>query len=105
VAPKKRSRNPFYPLLVLVGVVFAITACGFAVMMVSDINSTGELDPASGGGLIQFFQDHGFSALMIELAVLALATFGAILTDEMWADGVDSATTKGESHGPPPQDE
>jgi len=74
-------------------------------MMVRDINSAGELDPASGGGLTQFFQDHGFSALMIELAVLALATFGAIATDEMWTGAADSATSKGDPHGPPPPDQ
>ncbi len=104
MVPKKRTRNPFYPLLVLVGVAFAITSCGFAVMMVNDINSTGELDAAGDSEFIQFFQKHGFTALMIELAVLALATFGAIATDELWTDRVDPATTKREEQGPPPQD-
>ena len=105
MATGKRSRNPFYPFLVVVGLVFAITSCGFAVMMVIDINSTGELDSAGEPGFVQLFRDYGFAALMIELAVLALATIGAIATDEMWSDGLDSATTKGDSHGPPPLDE
>ena len=106
-------KNPFYPLLVLVGLAFAITTCGFAVMMVRGINATSELDPASDGGIIQFFQEHGFTALMIELAVLALATFGAIATDEMWADRVDATATEkvrspgrsSDPHNPsPPED-
>jgi hypothetical protein len=89
----------------VVGLAFAITACGFAVMMVNDINTIGELDPEGEPRFIQFFWEHGFAALMIELAVLALATIGAIATDEMWSDRADSATTKGDGHGPPPQNE
>lgn len=88
MASKERTKNPFYPLLVLVGLAFAITACGFALMMVRGINATGELDPTAGGGLLQFLQEHGFTALMVELVVLALATLGAITTDEMWAERV-----------------
>ena len=43
-------------------------------MMVVDINSTGELNAAGEPGFVQLFREHGFKALMIELAVLALAT-------------------------------
>jgi len=104
VTPKKRSINPFYPLLVLVGLAFAITACGFAVMMVSDSRSTGEFEAAGASGFIQFFHEYGFAALMIELSVLALATFGAMATDKMWTDRVDPAPTKGQERVPPPPD-
>jgi len=89
---KKRRKNPFYPLLVLAGLVFAITACGYALMMVRGINATNTIDPIDSGGLMQFFQAHGFTALMVELAVLALATFAAMATDEMWEDRLETAT-------------
>jgi hypothetical protein len=105
VAPKSpKKRNPFYPLLVVVGLVFAITACGFAVMTVRGINPSNEFDPAIQGGLIPFFQEYGFTALMIELAVLALATFGAIATDEMWADRTDRPGTDVAREQPEPGD-
>ncbi len=88
MASKSRI-NPFYPVLVLAGMAFAITACGFALMMVRGINSSGELDPETATGFIPFLQEYGFTALMIELGVLALATVAAIATDEMWSDRVD----------------
>lgn len=91
-------------MLVGVGLVFAFTACGFTAMIVNDINATGELELAGESEFIQFFKDHGFTALMIELVVLALATFGAMATDEMWVDRVDPATTKGKGHPPPPDE-
>ncbi len=115
VARKSRKVNPFYPLLVLVGLAFAITACGFALMMVRGINPTNEVAESEPNGLLLFFQEHGFTALMIELAVLALATLAAITTDELWADRVEvgrrgeressspPATT--EARNSPPEDE
>lgn len=112
MSSQDRTRNPFYPLLVLVGLAFAITACGFAVMMVRGINPTGEFDAPAGGGLLEFFREHGFTAMMIELVVLALATCGAIATDELWSDRAaaaakkelspDRSNTPGEL--PPPED-
>jgi len=89
VSRKSRLKNPFYPLLVVVGLAFAITACGFAVMMVRDMSPSAEMESDGGGAMIQFFQDHGFTALMIELGVLALATFAAIATEEFWTDQAD----------------
>lgn len=100
MASKKRgTTNPFYPVLVLVGLIFAITACGFAVMMVRGINPASDVDPATASGLMGFFQDHGFTALMIELVVLALATLGAMATDEMWSQRTAAAVGEVESAG------
>ena len=89
-------------MLVLVGLVFAVTACGFAMMMVRDMNPIAELEADSGGDFMQLFQQYGFLALMVELAVLALATFGAIATDEMWTDRTTSpAAVPGEKVSAP----
>ena len=79
---KQQPRNPFYFLLVLAGIVFTITACGYAVMSVR--GGQGLAEPESDHTLLRFLEDHGFTALMIELAVLALATIAAIGTDEFW---------------------
>lgn len=63
-------------------------------MMVRGINPSSEFTPAGGGGLMQFFQEYGFTALMVELGVLALATFGAMATDEIWQARADAITAE-----------
>jgi hypothetical protein len=77
--------NPLYVLLVVAGVVFAITAFAYGVMTVK------MLDPdqarairREGTGLMHFMDVHGFRLLMIELVILATATVGAIATDSWW---------------------
>ena len=81
--------NPFYVLLVVTGLVFAITACGFGVMTFTDVHGPELLDAAqqeSAGRLTShplfaFLDKHGTKTLLIELVVLALATIGCIATD------------------------
>ena len=82
-------KNPFYVLLVVTGLAFAITACGFGVMTFTDVHgpellnaeqqaSAGRL---TGHPLFEFLDKHGTKTMLIELAVLALATIGCIATD------------------------
>lgn len=75
---KKSGINPFYWALVVVGTVFAITACAYAVMAVR------KLDPLAGdeGGLVGFMADHGVTLVMSELALLTVLTFAAIGLDD-----------------------
>ena len=84
-APSKAQKafNPFYPLLIAAGLAFAITATAYGVMILRKI------EPVVGPGetehrLIQFMDEHGFTVLMVELGVLAFATFAAISTDSWW---------------------
>ena len=74
--------NPFYVILTIVGVLFVLTASAYGVMTVTQIepgDPTGQAHP-----LINFMDDHGITALMAELGVMALATFAAIGTDGYW---------------------
>lgn len=48
-----------------------------------DMSFAGEKDPSSER-FVHVVDNYGFTALMIELAVLAGATFAAIGTDEYW---------------------
>ncbi|MCA9179415.1 MAG: hypothetical protein KDB14_33390 [Planctomycetales bacterium] len=80
--PAKKPFNPFYPLLVVIGVVFCITACGYGVMTVRKLRNPYEQEPPS---MIAWFDEHGFSAMLIELAALGGATFSAMATDGYWA--------------------
>lgn len=72
--------NPFYSALVIVGVLFSLTACAYGVMTVRGL----EPSNADEGGLIGFLDQYGLWILMGELAVLGLLTVAAIGTDEYW---------------------
>lgn len=77
-----KSTNPFYVLLVLIGIAFFITATAFGVM-------TSRANSAPDGGsaehpLMSWMDQHGMAALGVELALLAACTVGAIGTDEYW---------------------
>jgi hypothetical protein len=78
--PQTKSVNPFYPPLVVVGVVFALTACAYGVMTVRG------LDPhqAGEGGLVGFMDEYGLLLMVAELCLLGVLTVAAIGTDEYW---------------------
>jgi hypothetical protein len=75
-------KNPFYGLTVIAGVAFALTACAYFVMALRGAKP--EL-AATSHGLIAVLEQHGLSILAGELAVLAVATFGAIGLDDYGA--------------------
>jgi hypothetical protein len=95
--PQKQPVNPFYSALVVVGVLFALTACAYGVMTVRG------LDPqnADEGGLVGFLDAYGVWVMVGELLVLGLLTVAAIGTDEYWtrrmtaADADDASRTRG----------
>ena len=89
MAKQRRPINPFYILLVVTGLVFALTACGFGVMTFTDVHGT-EILEAAGAEKVPAGQDHtlfafldqsGMKVMLIELAVLAVATVGCIVLD------------------------
>jgi hypothetical protein len=80
--------NPFYSLLLVAGIAFAVTATAYGVMAfrearpapmeISDANTKVEHP------LMAWMSDHGETALLTELGFLAVFVFGAIGTDEYW---------------------
>jgi len=78
--PQKQPVNPFYSALVVVGVLFAITACAYGVMTVRGL----EPRNADEGGLIGFLDAYGVWVMLAELLVLGILTVAAIGTDEYW---------------------
>jgi len=79
----RRPINPFFPLLVVVSVVFVVTACAFGVMALRAIS------PAATGGhhpLLAFLDRHGVLLLMVEVAVLAAMAILAMSTDRYWTE-------------------
>ena len=77
--PQPKPTNPFYAALLVVGVVFAITACAYCVMTVRS------LDPqAEQQGLMRLMNEHGLVIMVVELVALGVLTFAAIGTDDYW---------------------
>lgn len=82
--PTKRGFNPFYVLLVVVGIAFSITAFAYFVMTLKGAQAPGGGASPAGAALLKFLDDYGAIAMAIELMLLALATVGAISTDRYW---------------------
>lgn len=73
----KEPFNPFYVLVILLGVLFAVTTFAYGTMAYRAVAQTDE------GSAMQILDEYGVSILSSELVLLGLATFGA-----MWLDGV-----------------
>lgn len=105
MATKRKAFNPFYGVLVVVGTLFALTACGYGAMTVQLLDparaiAAQEEQPAS----VRFFDTYGMPLMAAELALLALATVGAIGTDDYWtrrAEARHSPSTREDQHAAP----
>jgi multisubunit Na+/H+ antiporter MnhB subunit len=73
--------NPFFTALLVVGTVFALTACAYGVMTVRGLDPHQQDDT----GLMGVMNRWGLTILVAELAVLAVLTVLAIGTDDFWA--------------------
>jgi hypothetical protein len=98
----KRSHkfsNPFYSLLLGAGIAFALTATAYCVMAFREraADPSVALEAATASSvehpLMAWMSRHGETALMAELAVLAICTFAAIGTDDYWQRRLDGANT------------
>ena len=81
----KKSANPFYALLIVAGLAFVVTATAYGVMAVRECPRRRHgRSPSPTHPLMKWMHEHGDTALLTELALLAVCTFGAIGTDEYW---------------------
>ena len=78
--PRSKPVNPFYAVLVVAGVTFALTATMYGVMTVRALDARAR-EPE---GVIAFMEKHGLTLMVVELLVLTLLTFTAIGTDDYW---------------------
>jgi len=81
VHPSRKTPNPFYVALVLIGILFTVTACAYGVMTIQQMNPSGTQQPHPMTALLD---EYGAVILAIELILLAIATVAAIGTDEYW---------------------
>jgi uncharacterized membrane protein (DUF441 family) len=80
--PAKKRVNPFYVLTIIVGFLFSVTASAYVVMTVRQLNSPGSRETNE---FMQWVDQHGLTAFIVELVVLAVATLAAIASDRMWS--------------------
>jgi hypothetical protein len=93
MAKKRPFANPFYALLLVVGVAFLLTATSYGVMAFRDVR--GRPAAESGSGLMLFLDRHGGLLMAGELAILVVASLLAMATDGYW-------TRRAQEPDPPP---
>lgn len=89
MAKPKEPFNPFYVLVIGLGVAFAITTFAYGTMAYRAVAHTDE-----GPGLMELLDRHGVTIMSVELGLLGVATFGA-----MWLDGVRSRLAERDKTG------
>ena len=78
---KTKGINPFYPLLILVGIIFFISATSYGVMAIRE--TSGTETTANQTGLLEFMNQYGDRLLNIEHLLLGFLTVAAMGTDEI----------------------
>jgi hypothetical protein len=81
VARRSQGINPFYPLVVVAGVAFVVTACAYGVMALKAMSPA---DADAGHPLLAFLDTYGVTMLGIELGLLAATSLLAMGTDQYW---------------------
>jgi hypothetical protein len=77
---QQKPTNPFYVAALPMGVLFALTACAYVVMMVKTSGPGAE----DATRLVQFMERHGILLMVAELAALGVLTVAAIASDDFW---------------------
>lgn len=81
----KKFSNPFYGLLLVAGMLFVVTAVAYGVMYLQMVRGAEATSvSAADHPLLVWLEQHGNTALIIELVLLAVGTIGAIGTDDYW---------------------
>jgi len=99
VRRNQKFANPFYGLLLVAGIAFALTATAYVVLAYRDARQ-----PAAANVELQAREDphpllawmshHGETALITELGLLAVFTFAAIATDDYWQRRTPASDTR-----------
>ena len=85
--PRAKPVNPFYAVLIVAGVTFALTATMYGVMAVRSQDAR----TAEPTGVMAFMSQHGLILMVVELVVLGLLTLAAIGTDDYWTRATEKS--------------
>jgi Tfp pilus assembly protein PilE len=77
----RKRTNPFNVVLGIVGVLFTITAMSYCVFVLRGVQAAAVNATESRPAFEQFMDSYGTSILVAQLAVLAVATVGAVAVD------------------------
>jgi hypothetical protein len=83
---KRKRVNPFSVLLGIVGIAFTLTAACFCLSVLRGVRP--ETSRAAPHLLERMIDRWGTTALVVELGLLAVATFGSIAYDELGHDEI-----------------
>jgi len=100
----KKPLNPFYPLLVVAGTAFCITACAYGLLAMRSLRphhagptahvGAGPVEPRGPHPLFTFLERDGTNLLLGELALLAIFSFAAMGTDGYWTRRAEAAAAR-----------
>jgi hypothetical protein len=88
--PSTKRRNPFYVMLVPLGVAFVVSAFAYYVMAFQSVNPVRDAAGSQAHPLFKWLRAHGDTVMLVELAGLAVLTVAAIATDHIWGKSADS---------------
>jgi hypothetical protein len=81
----KKWKNPFYTLLIPVGMAFVVTVFAYGFMAFMEVNATNpEAQIQARSPLFTWLNHNGTRLILWELAILGVLTVGAITTDSWW---------------------
>lgn len=78
----RKRTNPFNVVLGIVGILFTITAMSYCVFVLRGVQAAGGNANAPPAAFERLMDDYGTSILVAQLAVLAIATVGAVAFDD-----------------------
>ena len=97
---QRKTVNPFSILLGIVGIAFTLTAACYCLFVLRGIRP--ETARAAPHLLERLIDRWGTTALIVELAALAVATFGSIAYDEIGHDAIRRRLRDERERLPPP---
>lgn len=94
----KKWKNPFYTLLIPVGMVFVVTVFAYGFMAFMEVNATNpEARESIRHPLFVWLNQNGTRVLLWELGILGILTVGAIATDGWWMSETPPTRSDGEN--------
>jgi len=83
--------NPFYILLMVVGAIFAATACAYGAMSTYYARALQEMPLEDAARIVEqregwmaLLDEHGMTIMFWQLVALGVCTVAAITTDGIW---------------------
>lgn len=94
MAKPKRSINPFYVLVVLVGIVFVVTASAYGMMSFLEIRRfTPGTPQTEDSPLWVYLRAEGGTLLIWEVLILVAGTVGALTWDSWFGQDEEGPVT------------